>query len=59
MMLLCSKTFENHQKLLEKIFSSILKPLYDLLKVENDLLEIKAPNTKGKQQKYWQLDPGV
>ena len=42
-----------------KIFSSILKPLYDLLKVENDLLEIKAPYTKGKQQKYSQLDSRV
>ena len=39
-----------------KNFSIILKPLYDLLKVENNSLEIKEPNRKRKQQKNSQLD---
>ena len=42
-----------------KNFSIILKPLYDLLKVENNSPEIKAPNRKRKQQKHSQLDPCV
>ena len=39
-----------------KTFLIILEPLYDLLKVENNSLEIKAPNRKRKQQKHSQLD---
>ena len=42
-----------------KNFSIILKPLYDLLKVENNSLEIKALNRKRKQQKHLQLDSRV
>ena len=60
MILLRSKTFKNHQKLLEnfvhfwvslgiiddmwKKFSILSKPLYDLLKAANNSVEIKAPN---------------
>ena len=39
-----------------KIVSIISKPLYDLLKVENNSLEIKAPDRKSKQQKHSLLD---
>ena len=42
-----------------KNFSIILKPLYDLLKVANNSLEIKAPSRKRKQQKHSQLDSRV
>ena len=42
-----------------KIFSIILKPLHDLLKVENNSLEIKAPDWKSKQQKHSLLDSRV
>ena len=42
-----------------KNFSIILKPLYDLLKVENNSLKIKEPNRKRKLQTHSQLDSGV
>ena len=42
-----------------KNVSIILNPLYDLFKVENNSLKIKAPNRKRKQQKHLQLDSCV